>query len=135
MKRLITAAQAAITNDGTPIGILIGWLMWGAAWALNSRSVETLLYGGMIVAVLWYCIMTLAFYVELGSDVSRSTRTRNLKQFIASLPTREYLVLVVTAVLLGVAFFNWDLMWVALALGACVASAIRLTYYTRHPAK
>ena len=133
MKRLIAAGSAAFVNDGTPIGIIAGWLVWSVAWALNSKSVETLLYGGTVLGLVWYSLMVLALYVEERSGTSRSARARSLKQFIASLPHREHFLLAATAVLWGVALFNWDTIWIALALGASMAMAVRLRYYALQP--
>jgi hypothetical protein len=133
MKHLMTAAKAAISHDGTPIGIMIGWLLWGLAWVLNSRSIEMLLYGGMFVAVLWYSLMTFALYVGQGIGVSQAELMKSVGMFIASLPHREHLLLVAMAVLLGIALFNWSLFTVALALGAAVGMAYRLNYYAQQP--
>lgn len=133
MKHLMAAATTALKNDGTPIGIMIGWLLWGSAWALNSKNVEVLLYGGALIAILWFGLMVIALYIEQQSSVSRGTRASSLKQFIASVPHREHFLLAFTAILWGVALFNWDAIWIALALGASVAMAIRLRHYALQP--
>ena len=126
MNQFINANRAAASKDSTPIGIMLGWVLWTVAWALNSRSIETLLYGGFVIGLLWYGLVVLALYAELHFGESP-------KQFVASLPYREHLLLAVLAVLLGAAFFNWTPVWITLALGASLGMGLRLWRYAKQP--